>query len=201
MVTCSPEPPCSSRAGSALSPSLRQPPPPRTLADLGGRRCHQKAGTSRRLTQLRHGPLKPLCSRGNPSQDHRALAACHTRPRPQLPTPQLAHRRAYPRLSTSERVASREQIGRSQLRPRPQIPLGRGVGRSLKARAPGPSRSLSRKGQRVRPGEHLRPYNLLALGHLAADWAAGLSGTFWMLWLPSFSDVRSVPALSGWTYL
>lgn len=198
MVTCSPgRPPGLLRA----VPIPRQPPPPRTLADLGGRRCHQMAGTTRRLTRLRHSPLKPLCSRGNPSQDHRALAACHTRPRPQLPTPQLAHRRAYPRLSTSGRVASSEQTRRSQPRPRPQIPMGRGVGRSLKARArplPGVAKG------RVRPGERLRPYSLtypLALGHLAADWAAGLSGTFWMLWLPPFSHVRTVPALSGWPYL
>lgn len=146
MVTCSPGPPRSSRACSALSPSLAS-------RLLQGRWQIWEGGDATRWpgpqgdSRLRHSPLKPLCSRGNPSQDHRALAACHTRPRPQLPHTS-AHRRAYPRLSTSGRVASREQTRRSKPHPGPQIPMGRGIGRSLKASAAG--RSPSRKDQRVK---------------------------------------------------
>lgn len=64
-------------------------------------------------------PLKQLCSRGNPSQDYRAVAARHTRPSPQLLAPQFAHIRTYPRLSISALVASRDEMRRPQTRPRP----------------------------------------------------------------------------------
>lgn len=109
------------RAAAGPAPRCPHPSPAASSKDAGrsGWAEMPPDGRDHKATQSAASrSAEALCSRGNPSRDHKALATSHTCPCPQS-RPQLAYSRTYPRLWISRPVAGREEMGGTQPRPRP----------------------------------------------------------------------------------